>query len=110
VAFKIIVSDTVAVAVKGHIPDEKGALQAFSFSLVCRRLKSDALAQAAGEKTAVEFVRDVVIDWSGVTDATDTPLPFTGPALDELLNIPGMAGVIGAAYMQTCGARGKEKN
>jgi hypothetical protein len=47
-AFKIFVSETVAVAVKGHIPDAAGALVAFSFSLVCRRMKADALAQAAG--------------------------------------------------------------
>lgn len=111
-SFKLVISDTVTVPVKGTIPNAAGAPQAFSYSLVCERLKADTLRAMmdANERTVPEFLAGVVSDWAGVLDDDGQPLPFNHDGLAALFNIVGMAGVAFAAYLEACGARGKEKN
>lgn len=111
-AFKLSVSDTVTVPVKGHIPNAAGAAQPFAFSLVCRRLKGATLRALVKdpEQEVAPFVCDVTSGWQGVLDEDDQPLPFSQQGLAELLDIVGMPGLVFAAYIDACGAKGKEKN
>lgn len=111
-AFKLVVSDTVTVPVKGHIPNAAGSSQPFAFSLVCRRLKGATLRTLVKdpEQEVAPFITEVTTGWQGVLGEDDQPLPFTDEALSELLDIVGMPGLVFAAYIDACGAKGKEKN
>ncbi|MBL8351198.1 MAG: hypothetical protein JNL87_12910 [Burkholderiaceae bacterium] len=111
-AFKLVVSDTVTVPVKGSLPNAAGVAAPFAFSLQARRLQADALRDLAqdNERTVAEFLASVVFDWSAVLGEDDKPAPFSEAGLAQLLNIVGMAGLAFTAYVEACGARGKEKN
>lgn len=111
-SFRLVISDTVAVPVAGSIPDATGRAAPFSFTLTCRRLPASELRAAieANEATVPEFVTSVVQGWSGLQDEAGQALPFSAAALEQLLDIVGMAGVAFAAYVQACGAKGREKN
>ena len=110
--FRLSVSNTVSVPVAGSIPDENGRPAPFSFNLTCRRLPASELKDSvqSTEATVPEFLASVVQGWSGLQDDAGQPLPYSREALDRLFDIVGMAGVAFAAYLQACGAKGKEKN
>jgi hypothetical protein len=106
-ALKLIIRNTCKVPVAGTVPDENGTPQRFSFTLICRRLGADALAEAL-KLPMREFFDAVVNDWEGVSDDQGQPLPFGPGALGQLLDIHGMAPVALKAYLLESGA--KEKN
>lgn len=110
-AIKITVSDKVGIKVKGTIQNEAGVPQPFDFGLVCLRLDADQIQASLkdeSEKTLIDFMLDVVEDWSGVRDADDKPMPFTADNYRALCKIPGVAMLAFRAYMADVGA--KEKN
>lgn len=111
-AFKLVVSNTVAVPVAGRLPDASGRPVPFSFTLQARRLPAGELRQAieANDRTVPEFLASLVEGWSGVQDDAGRELPFSAEGLNALLDIVGMAGVMFSAYLEACGAKGKEKN
>ena len=111
-SFRLVVSDTVAVPVAGSLQDANGRPSPFSYSLVCRRLPASELRAAieANEATVPEFLASVVQGWNGLQDDSGQPLPYSPTALEQLLDIVGMASVAFSAYVQACGAKGKEKN
>ena len=85
-SFKLVISDTVVVAVKGQLPTASGSLQQFNFSVVCKRLNAEELrdALAQNDRTVNDFVQSVATGWSGVLDESDQPLPFNDAALASL--------------------------
>lgn len=110
-AIKIVISNTVRFKVKGTIKDESGVDQPFDFSLTCMRLDSEQIQsklRSESDASVVDFLVDVVEDWSGVRDADDKPLPFTEDNLRALCRIPGIASLIFRTYLIEVGA--KEKN
>lgn len=112
-SLRLVVSNTIVVPVEGTFPDEQGRKSAFSFRLVCKRLTQDELKAALdAEKANVpEFLADVVQGWQYVMDGEGREIPFSPEGLKALLNMfVGMGGVCFSAYMDTCGAKGKEKN
>ena len=110
-AFRLVVSQTVAVPVQGRVPDESGRPTLFNFTLLCRRLPASELKHAIDqtERTVAEFLASVVEGWEHVLDADGKPVPFSASALQQLLDIVGMATLCFQAYLEGCGARGKEK-
>jgi len=108
-AFQLIERNRVAVQVKGQLPDEAGKPQPFSFTLHCKRLGAQELREVLKDdaKTTVDFMADVVQGWSGVTGDEGAMLPFTEAALNALLDVPGVAGLAFAAYMEQQAARAK---
>jgi hypothetical protein len=111
-AFKLIVSDTVTVPVEGRLPDDTGRAVPFTFSLVAKRLPASGLRQAidANDATVPEFLTGLVQGWSGVLGDDGKEVPFSPAGLAALFDIVGMAQLCFQAYLQACGARGKEKN
>lgn len=109
-AIKIVVSSTCKFKVRGTIKDEAGTDQAFDFWLTARRLDAEQIQAKLreGETSVVDFMVEVVEDWSGVKDADDKPLPYSEAAYRELARIPGVAQVAFRAYLNESGA--KEKN
>ncbi|HOU64705.1 MAG TPA: hypothetical protein PK861_01560 [Thermomonas sp.] len=109
-AFKLTVSDTVTVPVKGAIANAAGVFQPFSFELVCDRLPADELHQAATNGTVGEVMNRVVKGWNHVTQDDGAPVPFSPENLAAAFNVVGIVGLAFAAYLEACGAKGKEKN
>lgn len=107
-AIKITVSDTVSFKVKGTINDAAGVEQPFDFRLTCLRLDTDQIqAKFKADETVIDFLADVVQDWTGVRD-DDKPVPYSDAALRQLCKIPGVSGIAYKSYLQEVGA--KEKN
>ncbi len=109
--FKLAIKNTAQVKVKFNMKD-KGVDRLFAFTLDCTRLEQEAIAErlANKESTVMEFMRDLVTDWSGqllVLLADDTPAPWSPEALGVLLNVPGVANVIFTAYLKDVGATTK---
>ncbi|TXH90353.1 MAG: hypothetical protein E6Q78_05275 [Rhodoferax sp.] len=110
-AIKIVLSDKVGIQVRGAINDEAGVAQAFDFRLVCKRLDAAQIQQKVNinsQASLVEFLADVVEDWSGVRDGNDSVLPYSEQNLQALCNIPGVSALAFKTYMAEVGA--KEKN
>jgi hypothetical protein len=112
VSFRLVVSDTITVPVSGRLPDAAGRMQPFSFTLKARRLPASELRTAveASDTTVPEFLAGLVHGWSGVLDDEGRELPYSPAALAQLFEIVGMAGIVFQAYIESTGARGKEKN
>lgn len=108
-AFKLIERNTVPVTVKGKIADEHGKTEIFDFILTCKRLGADALQDAlkTEDRNLKSFMADVVEGWKGVHDAAGAPVDFTPDALDQLLDVPGVAGLAFKTYLEEQGARAK---
>lgn len=111
-AFRLVVSDTITVPVSGRLPDANGRAVPFTFTLTARRLPAGELRAAvdANDRTVPEFLGSVIRGWSGVLDDQGAELSYSPAALDALLDIVGMSGLIFGAYIEACGVRGKEKN
>jgi hypothetical protein len=110
-AIKIVVSNTVKFKVKGTIKDEAGVDQPFDFGMTCMRLDAEqiqAKLRSESDASVIDFMADVVEDWSGVRDADDKQLPYTVENLRALCRIPGVAGLAFRTYLSEVGA--KEKN
>lgn len=111
-AIKIVISDTVGFTVKGAINDASGTAQPFDFKLKCVRLDTDQIKGKIegndADGSAIDFLADVVEDWSGVRDAEDKPLPYSKDSLRQLCKIPGIARLAYLGYINEVGA--KEKN
>lgn len=105
--FKLIVSATVLIAVAGKIPNEAGVALPFDFTLKCDRLPADQIRNLVEKSTITEVVRKVSRGWDAVTDDDGNAVPFSVEALDQLLNVPGMAKVCFDAYFEGCGAKAK---
>lgn len=109
-AIKISVSNTVAFNVKGTINDAAGIAQPFSFKLTCIRLEQEQITaklQSDTESKIVDFLADVIEDWSGVRDDDDKPLPYSEDALRRLCKIGGVGAVAFHTYLAEVGAKAK---
>ncbi|MFZ3289259.1 MAG: hypothetical protein WA191_20765 [Telluria sp.] len=109
--YKIVVSDTVAVQVKGALSDADGKPVSFKFTLACKRLGAEEYkARMEGESTTKDVMQEVTTGWSGqrlVLEEDGTPAEFCADALDALLDINGMANVCFVAYGKESGAHAK---
>ena len=109
-AIKITISNTVAFNVKGTINDANGIAQPFSFKLTCQRLEQEQITnklKSESDASLVDFLVDVVQDWSGVRDDDDKPVPYTDAALRQLCKISGVGAVAFQTYLAEVGAKAK---
>lgn len=110
--YKIVVSDTVAVQVKGALSDADGKPASFKFTLVCKRLNAEEFKSRmeGGESTTKDVMQEVTTGWNGqrlVLEEDGTPAEFCADALEALLDINGMANVCFVAYGKESGAHAK---
>ena len=113
--FKVSISDTVPVPVKGTIKNDDGTDRAFSFTLQCKRLPAAEMRKDVkdGERPAGEIVTKVATGWKDQDlvldpDNGDAPAEFSAEAMEAMLDIPGMAMVCFQSYLNEAGA--KQKN
>lgn len=110
--FKIVVGNTVAVAVAGSHTNENGKPVSFKFTLICKRLNAEDLKVAleGGAAQVDEFVANVVTGWRDqrlVLESDDTPAEFCPESLAALLNISGMGMLCFTSYMKEATAKAK---
>lgn len=108
-AIQITVADIAKFSVKGTIKDAAGIDQPFDFKLTCRRLDADTLSARVKDdsgETFLEFLTDVVEDWSGVRNG-DSPVPYSAAALAQLCKIPGIARTAWLAYLAETAVKAK---
>jgi hypothetical protein len=113
--YKLVISDTVEVPVKFTVNDA-GKTSGFQFHLIAQRLPQEAfkaLAEGDADRTVGQFLADHVTGWRGqrlVVDDAGNPADFSPEAFACMLDLVGVAGLAFTAYIEACGARGKEKN
>ncbi len=110
-AIKIEIEDITLFPVTGFIRNSKGVNEKFDFQLKAKRLQLDEVEEKLREdsaETISSFLQEVVIDWTGVMDASSAKVPFSTDSLMQLFKIPGVAMLAFQAYLREIGA--KEKN
>ncbi|MCV2365532.1 hypothetical protein LNV23_18950 [Paucibacter sp. DJ1R-11] len=110
-SIKLTVSPTVTVRVKGTVPASNGTAQPFDFTLICDRVDADELREInESDARLADVLLPRTKGWEHVLDEHDAPVPFSPEAFKQLFRIVGLAGVAWVAYLQACGAKGREKN
>lgn len=103
--FRLNQSATYFWPVSVNLPTDNGTFDKQTFDGEFKRLSDTRLKEVrakveAGEITDAEFVRDVMVGWKGVTD-DGTDVPFGEGNLTRLLEIPGTAGAIISAVVES---------
>lgn len=110
-SFCLVVSKKIKFPVTGQITGEDGQPVPFSFKLVAERSDSDAFKDGEGNPATIgSLLKAKVSGWEDVYLGDTSPAPFSPEAFDGLLKLINMPAMVFAAYMDACGARGKEKN
>jgi len=115
--FKIKQSKTFVWPVKITVPIDGGKYSNSTFDVEFDRISQSAVEQLASsiqneEQTAVQIVKSIIVGWpdGSVTDGTDS-IPFSDSALDELLDVPGVASAIITSFLEAYnGQAAKRKN
>ena len=100
--FTLKQSTTFFWPVEVNVMADGGQHQKQTFDAEFRRLGQKQLDELrtkveAGELTDADFVRQVVTGWRGVVD-DGAEVPFSAGALDQLLDLPGLAASIVIAF------------
>lgn len=96
-SFLIKVGASVWWPVHVNVPADGGTVETVTFDIKFRRY---GLAQGAtfSGMTDAEFITAVAIDWRGVVDHDSAPLAYTPTNVAKVLDVPGCAEAIGAAF------------
>jgi hypothetical protein len=112
-AFILKQSDGFTWPVSIDLPVDGGLYEAQTFDVKFKRMSrkwiSDIAKKIEADEAAdVDVAREVIMDWSGITDGAGKDLPFSQKALEQLLDIPTMAGELVMLFFKaTAGAKTK---
>jgi hypothetical protein len=112
-AFVLKQSDGFIWPVSIELPVDGGLYEAQTFDVKFKRMSQkwirDIAKKIESEEAAdVDVAREVVIGWSGITDGAGKELPFSQKALEQLLDVPTMAGELVMLFFKaTAGAKTK---
>lgn len=103
--FKLNQSTAYFWPVVVNLPANNGSFEKQTFDGEFKRLTDSRLKEiqakvAAGEITDAEFVREVMVGWKGVSDEGED-VPFSEGNLARMLEIPGTAGAIITAVIES---------
>lgn len=103
--FKLTQSQSYKWPVSVSIPTDMGQFEKQTFDGEFKRLSDSRLKEVrtkveADEMTDADFAREVMVGWKGVTDG-EAEVPFSQSALDQLLDIPGVAAAIVMAVVES---------
>ena len=65
--------------------------------------------QERGRATDVDVVKEILVGWKGIVDDQENEIPFSIKARDQLLDVVGVASVLGEIFFESR-ARAKRKN
>lgn len=110
-AINLIVSSVVKFKVKGSTKNEAGKDEPFDFWLTCKRLTAEeiqAKLDRDSEATLIDFMLDLIQEWSGVKDEDGKQVPFSEEMYRHLANVyPGLAAIVFKTYADQAGAAAK---
>lgn len=116
--FRIRQTNTFVWTVKVLMPVSGSRHETHTFDLEFRRLSQTDLTKLAqdvqnDERTAIQIVRDIVVGWTdgSIVDEDGNAIPFSQGALDQLLDVPMVAGAVLTAFLDAYnGQSAKRKN
>jgi hypothetical protein len=123
-ALRLSQSPSYKWPVKIVIPADGGRRETFTFDAVFRRLKQSRIAEIIdngqrknrGEQlepgqdmSDMELLDEILCGWDGVVDDADEPIPFTRASLEQLCELPTVAGQIAEAWLGSL-QKAKSKN
>jgi hypothetical protein len=112
-SFVLKQSDSYSWPVTFELPVDGGRHEKQSFDVQFKRMPQKWIRDIAKkidteEVIDVDVAREIVTGWSGVTDDDGKEVPFSQKALDQLLDVPTLAGELVMAYFKaTAGAKAK---
>jgi len=110
--------------VKIVIPADGGKRETFTFDAEFRRLKQSRIAEImefgqrknrgetlepGQDMSDMELLGEILCGWDGVVDDDDTPIPFSKSSLEQLCELPTVAGQIAEAWLGSL-QKAKAKN
>lgn len=103
--FKLAQSPTYTWTVTLEVPVSGNRTEKHTFDAEFKRLPQSRVEEigqqlSTGELTDSALAREVVVGWSGVFDDSE-PVPFSQSALNQMLEIHGMATAIGMAFLNS---------
>jgi hypothetical protein len=107
-AFKIALSATYTVTVKGELPNDQGKVDKFNFVAEFKRCDLDQLDELR-KISQREVLRDVLVGWSGLLDEDNQTVPYNSAAKDAVLAIPQAVFALIEAFWASV-YKAKEKN
>lgn len=112
--FRLAIGNVVEIPVRFTVVDG-GRDRSFAFALLARRLPADELQRVSRDEstTVAEFLEANVSGWRDQTlvlDADGRPAAYSVDALQAMLLLPGLAGLVFTGYLEACGAKGKRGN
>jgi hypothetical protein len=110
--FKLSQSDTYNWPVTVEVPADGGRTEKSTFDAEFKRLTQSRIEEIRKliereEIRDVDLVREVMVGWSSVVDQNGE-VPFSAQALDQLLEVPMVAGsIVLALFASLSGAKRK---
>lgn len=97
--------------VKFESPKSGGGFETSTLDIDFKRLSNSRIREVVSDEKAENgsFCKEIVVGWAGIKDDQGTDIPFSDTALDELLEVPGMAIAIVNAYLESLSGA-KRKN
>lgn len=108
--FKLSQSATFSWPVEFNLPIEGGRFEKQTFDATFTRKSADQIKELQDREgmNDLQFCREVVVGWSGITDDGEQ-VPFSAGALEQVLQVPGAASAMVRAFYEAVGGL-KRKN
>jgi hypothetical protein len=112
-AFVLKQTDSFSWPVSIELPVDGGRHEKQTFDVQFKRMPQKWIRDIAKKIDAdqvidVDVAREVVVGWSGITDDAGKEVPFSQKALEQLLDVPTLAGsVVMEFFKATAGVKAK---
>jgi hypothetical protein len=108
-------SDSYSWPVSFEVPVDGGRHERQTFDGIFKRLPQSRIREIGklvdeGEILDSSMATEVLVGWSGVTDADGKEIPFSQKALAQLLDVPLLATAIVVAYFASLQGAKKKLN
>ncbi len=110
--FKLAQSDSYSWPVKISIPADGGKYLEQSFDAVFKRVPQSKIKEMLESETMtdIDFCKEVLVGWKGITGDNQADVPFSDEARDKLLDVPAVATATVEAYIHSIKGAAKRKN
>lgn len=100
--FKITQSTSYTWPISVNLATDGGKFETQTFDGKFKRLGTERLEQIReAVKSDKDFAEQVLEGWDGVTDGDGQAVPFSHGALQQLLDIPGVATAVVVAFLDS---------
>ncbi len=111
--FKLSLSETYSWPVAVKLPVDGGKFITQTFDGVFKRLGNLAMKEEINRENTndIEYAKNVLVGWTGITDDDGAEVPFSEAARDKLLDIAAVAAAVVEAHVLSASGQGvKRKN